>query len=519
MKKSIVIFFLAVVLTSAQTKLVNNKMIKLNTQTLLDKVKGGWAGQVIGCTYGGPTEFRFQGSMIQDYQIIPWPDGYIKQWYENEPGLYDDVYMDLTFVDVIEKYGLDAPVDSFAKAFAMAEYPLWHANQAARYNILNGIMAPQSGNWLNNPHADCIDFQIEADFAGLMSPGMPNSASEVCDKVGHIMNYGDGWYGGVYVASMYSLAFVSNNIPFIVTEALKSIPKQSLFNQCINDVIKWHKKYPTDWKATWFEVQKKWTEDVGCPDGVFTAFNIDARVNSAYIVIGLLYGKGDLGLTMDIAARCGQDSDCNPASAAGILGTAFGYSKIAENWKKNLKEVEDMDFKFTTYSLNEVYMIGYKQAVTMIEKNGGSNNNQDVIIKYQTPKPVRFEKSFGGMIPLKRVRANWGIVTPKDSLDFEFEGNGIAVTGFCSSSNDSLANYIFRVETELDGVKDTLMLPIDFKSRKHEIFWKYQLPVSKHKLKLRVINRIPKAEVIINDVIVYSDKPIENFTKLPKKKL
>ena len=72
------------------------------------------------------------------------------------------------------------------------------------------------------------------------------------------MNYGDGWYGGVYVGAMYSLAFVSKDINYIVAEALKSIPKQSEFYQCINDVIGWHKKYPTDWKQTWLEVQKKW---------------------------------------------------------------------------------------------------------------------------------------------------------------------------------------------------------------------------------------------------------------------
>ncbi|EKC69174.1 hypothetical protein LEA_08427, partial [human gut metagenome] len=32
-------------------------------------------------------------------------------------------------------------------------------------------------------------------MSGLMSPGMPNTASEISDKIGHIMNYGDGWYG------------------------------------------------------------------------------------------------------------------------------------------------------------------------------------------------------------------------------------------------------------------------------------------------------------------------------------
>ena len=102
-------------------------------------------------------------------------------------------------------------------------------------------MPPASGHWLNNPHADDIDYQIEADFAGLMTPGMPNTASEISDKIGHIMNYGDGWYGGVYIGAMYSLAFISDDINIVVQEALKTIPENSRFHQCMNDVIQWHR--------------------------------------------------------------------------------------------------------------------------------------------------------------------------------------------------------------------------------------------------------------------------------------
>jgi len=158
--------------TSEQTEFDYSKEVKLTKDALKDKIKGGWAGQVIGCTFGGPTEFQYCGTMIQDYIPIEWDETRMKWYYENAPGLYDDVYMDLTFVEVFEKEGLDAPATAHANAFANAEYKLWHANQAARYNILNGIDPPASGHWENNPHADDIDFQIEADFAGLMSPGM-----------------------------------------------------------------------------------------------------------------------------------------------------------------------------------------------------------------------------------------------------------------------------------------------------------------------------------------------------------
>lgn len=345
--------------------------------------------------------------------------------------------MDLTFVDVIEKNGVDAPVSLHALTFAQAEYPLWHANQSARYNILNGIMPPASGHWKNNPHADDIDFQIEADFAGLMTPGMIKSGSDIAVKIGHIMNYGDGVYGGVFVAAMYSLAFVYNDIEFIVEEALKTIPSESDFHQCISDIIKWYKSNLNDWKATWFEAQKKWTHEKGCPDGVFKAYNIDAKINAAYIVIGLLYGKGDYGATIDISTRCGYDSDCNPANAGGILGAMIGYSNIPDFWKQGLEKVEDLNFGYTDMSLNQVYDIIFRHAVEMIKRNGGSENkNHDLIIQYQTPRTVPLEISFEGIYPIKRDRINTQLTIQDPEFSLEINGSGFVITGNTTQENN-----------------------------------------------------------------------------------
>ena len=477
----------------------------LTKEVLMDKIKGGWAGQTIGCTYGGPTEFQFKGGFIQDNVRIPWRDGYIKWWYENQPGLYDDIYMDLTFVDVFDRLGLDAPADSFAVAFAYADYNLWHANQAARYNIMHGIMPPASGHWLNNPHANDIDYQIEADFAGLMSPGMPNAASEVSDKIGHIMNYGDGWYGGVYIGAMYTLAFISDDINFIVEEALKTIPKESHYYQCMSDIIRWHKEYPNDWKETWFECQKKWDEEVGCPSGAFSSFNIDAVVNSAYILIGLLYGEGDFYKTMDISTRCGQDSDCNPASACGILGTMMGYSKIPEYWMKNLREVEDMNFAHTNISLNKTYQMSFDQAIQMIEKNGGKVTENEVTIKCQQPEPVRLEISFEGLYPIENRIMHKDL----DLVDkVEIEGTGAVFKG---RVKDAPEDYVAIVEVFMDGkLIETAQLPsvANTKTYRVDLFWKYPIEKGKHIFTFNWKNPIPKAEVVLSSVLVYSDTPV-----------
>ena len=485
------------------------KTITISKDVLKDKIKGGWAGQTIGVTFGGPYEFRFQGTFIGDYQPLVWNDSLVKDNMLNNAGLYDDLYMDLTFVDVFEKYGLDAPVDSFANAFAHAGYMLWHANQAGRYNILNGITAPQSGQWQNNPHADCIDYQIESDFSGLMSPGMPNTASQIGDKIGHIMNYGDGWYGGVYVGAMYALSFTSSDINYVVNKALEAVPAQSEFYKCIRDVIQWHQKYPTDWKQTWLGVQEKWANDIGCPEGVFKPFNIDAKVNAAYVVMGLLYGGGNFTKSLEITTRCGQDADCNPSTVGGILGAMMGYNKIPAYWRRGLKLAEDIDFKYTTMSLNNVYEIGYKHAIQNIERNGGKINSDNVAIRIQEPVAVKFEKSFEGQYPISLIPVKWN--ENKDEISFDFYGIGFVIKGDASQW-DSKSAYVFDTELYLDGnLIESPKLPVNFTTRRYDLAWKYQLPKGKHTVKMKILNPSKENQVRSSEAIIYSDKPVDGM--------
>ena len=498
---------LIIALAFINSSLLYAQSFTTSKTTLQDKIKGGWAGQTIGVTFGGPMEFKYNGTIINDYQPIPWYEGYVKKMIIENAGLYDDLYMDLTFVDVFEKEGLDAPAASHAKAFANADYPLWHANQAGRYNILHGIMPPQSGHWENNPHADCIDYQIECDFAGLMSPGMPNTASEISDKIGHIMNYGDGWYGGVYLGACYTLAFTSNNINYIVTEALKTIPKESNYYKCISDVIKWHKLYPTDWKKTWYALQDKWTQDVGCPEGIFAPYNIDATINSAYVVLGLLYGNGDFTKTLEITTRCGQDADCNPSSAGGILGTIIGYSKIPDYWKMGLKDAEDIDFKYTKISLNKAYELSLKHALANIVRNGGSVTNETVTIKTQLAKPVRFEKSFDKCYPVDKIFV-YKIL--KDEYSFDFEGTGFIIRAYMAKWLAE-SNHAFQVVISVDGKKiETADLPAAFKTRRYELGWKYLLPKGKHHVTLKLLNPTAEYECKIDEIIIYNNQPNDN---------
>lgn len=475
---------------------------RLSREKLKDKIAGGWAGQTIGVTFGGPTEFRYNGTMIQPYEPIPWYESYLLETFQKIPGLYDDLYMDLTFVEVLDEKGLDAKASDFADAFAHRDYLLWHANQMARYNVLQGVGPPASGHWRNNPEADSIDFQIEADFAGLMNPGMPNGAAEISDRVGHIMNHGDGYYGGVYVAAMYALAFVTDDVNEVVVRALETIPSESTFRQTIEDVIRWHRKYPDDWRETWFEIEKKWSEDIGSPIGVFRAFDIDAKLNAAYVVMGLLYGQGDFGKTLDISTRAGQDSDCNPSTAAGVLGVILGYQEIPPRWKAGLAAIEPLDFPYTHTSLHEVYDLSYRHALQSIERRGGKVGEQDVEIPVEAPKAVALERNFEGHYPVGEILLGREV---RDETTFAFEGIGFAATGEARSRDGK--DHVLEAELFVDGaLVERMKLPTNQSARRFIPVYRYELRPGPHDARVVISNPSDGAHLWLDYVIVYGPR-------------
>ncbi|MBQ7194907.1 MAG: ADP-ribosylglycohydrolase family protein [Bacteroidales bacterium] len=500
MKRLLSIFAVILLASCARQALPYGQTVQMGEDEMMDRIRGGWFAQTIGCTYGGPTEFKFKGGLLQDAQPIFWSDDYIRETFVEDPGLYDDVYMDLTFLEVMAELGIDAPVSEFADRFANAPYKLWHANQAARYNILNGRPAPESGHWMFNPHADDIDFQIEADFIGMLTPGRPNDAAAIADRIGHIMNYGDGWYGGVYVSALYSLAYVCDDIPALVREALLTIPEGTKFRNCIEDVIRFHAKYPNDWKQCWFEVDKRHSFDVGCPEGVWNGFNIDAVINAAYVVIGLLYGEGDFEKTMEISTRCGQDSDCNPASAAGILGVMYGYKAIPEKYRRGADVIADLPFPYTTLSLNTACSENLR---LMKETSGCNAEDGNLIFTVEKPEPVRYEQSFEGIRPVDKIVLKKRFT---DELTLRFRGNSIVVEGSVVQTGHDNSDYRARLQAWLDGqMVEEFVMPYDYITRKYEVFSRYCFGSGEHTLTLKLLNPHPDYVINAQEMVIYDE--------------
>jgi hypothetical protein len=372
---------------------------KARTQTrqaLEDKIRCGWAGQMIGVSFGAPTEFKSNGK-INEGQIAWTPD------MVSNSIVQDDLYVEMTFTEVMDRIGLNATPEQYGDAFKASRYQLWHANAGARRLLNAGVNAPMSGHPKYNIHANDIDFQIESDFIGMMTPGLPQEANKYADRVGHVMNYGDGVYGGMFFSGMYAAAFFETDARVVVERGLASIPAESGYAKVIRDVLTWSARYPDDWRQTWQLLEDKWDRSDVCPDGALAGFNIDARLNGAYVALGLLYGKGDFTRTLDVSTRAGQDSDCNPSSAGGVLGVMIGYQAIPETWKSGIAKIADEKFDFTQYSFNSITDSTVARALKVIEMAGGRVTANPVTIPYQAPKAARLEQWSPG-VPDKIVR-------------------------------------------------------------------------------------------------------------------
>jgi hypothetical protein len=336
---------------------------RLPVKEYRDKMKAGWIGQMAGVTLGAPTEFKYIDRIIPESDMPKWQPRLINDAFEQ-----DDLYVEMTFLRTMELHGLDCSIRQAGIDFANSGYNLACANFAGRENLRNGIAPPDSGHPRFNKCPNDIDYQIESDYSGLIAPGLPNVAIAMGEKFGRLMNYGDGVYAGQFMGAMYAEAFFEKDIVKVIETALKAIPAESQHAEMVRDLLKWSKEVPT-WEECWQRCQEKYRKNPEYLKATTGLDGIDCKINAAYVLMGLLYGKGDPEQTMAIACRCGLDSDCNPSSAGGVLFTTFGFSKLPDRFAKDLDERSF--FSHTAYNISGLLDACEKLARQAIVQEGG----------------------------------------------------------------------------------------------------------------------------------------------------
>lgn len=307
----------------------------------IEKIYAGLMGKIIGIRMGAPVEGWSYEQIKNIYGTL---DGYPTDYKEFAAD--DDSNGPLFFLRALEDCGKWEQMESQDVADALLNYaPFEHGffwwggygistEHTAYLNLRNGIKAPESGSIKQNGHtmAEQIGGQIFIDTWGLVTPGNPDLAAALARKAASVTHDGNGVYGGIFVASCISYAFVQKDIHKIIEKGLSYIPKDCQYARTVRAVMDYHREHGASWEA--------------CYHFIFENYGYDKYPgvchiipNIAVMVLALLYGNGDFSDTLNICNRCGWDTDCNVGNLGTIMGVRGGISAIDyRKWRKPIHD-------------------------------------------------------------------------------------------------------------------------------------------------------------------------------------
>ena len=287
-------------------------MLKLNLDSYRDKVLGCWTGKNIGGTLGGP----FEGSRKMNDATF-----YVQKM-EGKPLPNDDLDLQLLWLRAAEEKGL-----ARLNERVLAEYWIyenigpWNEYGVSKCNISRGFLPPLSGSCNNERWKWSNGAWIRSEIWACFFPGMPDLACRYAYYDSCIDHCGEGIYAEMFTASMESAAFIVNDVRRVIDFAIRRIPADSRVARSVGIACDcYDRKMPF---AEAREAIVKDNEDLGW---------FQAPGNLGFTVLGLLYGEGDLGRAVCLAANCGDDTDCTAGTAGAVMGILLGRSKIPNEW-------------------------------------------------------------------------------------------------------------------------------------------------------------------------------------------
>ena len=230
---------------------------------------------------------------------------------------------------------------------------------------------------------------------------MPKLAIELGEKFGRLMNYGDGHLRrSVRGRDVCRGVLRGRHGEEWSGQACGAFPKRASTRKWSATCSPGTRRTPTTGRrpgsGARTSTTRTWCTRTACAAGVGgeNGFSIDAKLNGAYILMGLLYGKGDPDQTIIIATRCGQDSDCNPSNAGGVLFATIGFSNLPERFTSSLDPKGK--FSHTLYDFPTLIDVSKKLVRDALHRGDGrvekSANGEEVfVIPVVEPKPSELQ--------------------------------------------------------------------------------------------------------------------------------
>jgi hypothetical protein len=209
---------------------------------------------------------------------------------------------------------------------------------------------------------------------------------------------------------------------------------------------------------------------------------------------------------MEISTRCGQDADCNPSSAMGVLGVMKGFSNLPDPYRQAVLSMADSTFINTSYTFRKVVEQTSRYVHELAGRNGSKISGDTLMISIQDPKPLALEVSFP-VVTFDRkenvfdgkgwsMKGDWQEYRnsrderqalfsgrPGSELSFSFEGSGVSITGNWLRTGGKADVYV-------DGIfSRTIDCYFYYAGQEHEnmdIFHRLDLPGGRHTIRLVV---------------------------------
>lgn len=291
---------------------------------LFDRMRGMWLGQLIGNAAGRASEGLYSGSSPNPDQSVPWQ---IKQVWDAD----DDTDIEYLALHTLMTHGFDCNSLDIAHDWLehMTADGIYVANRQAWRLMLDGHTPPETGSRTCNQHWYSIDAQIGTESLGAISPGMPQIAIDLAGRFGRVSNEGFPVHAAQFYAAMYANAFFEPNVVELVLRGLEAIPAGSRTTAVVRDVRDWYLEDANDGSLDWRAARRRLYDKYQGAESFGRYYNwVESTINAGATVLALLYGQGDFKQTVQIAILAGWDSDCNPATAGGLLGIVHGFSGL-----------------------------------------------------------------------------------------------------------------------------------------------------------------------------------------------
>ena len=310
-------------------------MLIMMPSDYLEKVYAGWLGKVIGVRHGAPVEGWSHDDIMR---IFPGKQGFLLDVDIFEPD--DDINGPLFFLRALEDERSGEDISPLSMAKAWTNYsPYEHGffwwpgyGKPTPYHMIErgDAVLEHAGE----KPGEGLGARIFSDTWGLVAPGNPALAVKLIKKalLANAAPGGAAQDAAVLQVVLISLAFQAHDAQSLLAAALSHIPDNGDISRMARDILTLYRADPSDPEAGRLRIVENWSAPKY--PGMFHAVS-----NTAYILLGLLYGEGDMKRGLDLCTRCGLDTDCNSGNLGAILGVLGGLASIDGDMRREVNDV------------------------------------------------------------------------------------------------------------------------------------------------------------------------------------